>query len=195
MEISSAPYLLDPTQFGLDDIHKNQQRLADIKRKYPVKTLGDYRGQQLDEYLVGPNESYIIAKDDLGKGSQIVYLAHLNIERLKPLADQSATQVEVWRTAGSFIRPQITKHVFFEILLKRYKFVVSDRAQTEKGRDFWFSRLSEADDLGYKIGIILDDSVAWKGDEGFGSWLRLASSEAWGKENVHFDTRLVIARL
>jgi hypothetical protein len=194
MEISSAPYLIDPTQFGLDDLHKNQKRLADIKKKYPSDDLGDYRGQNLAEYKVGPNESYIIAEDNLGKGQQVVYLAHLKIERLKSLSDQSVTQVEVWRSAGSFVRPQITKHVFFDILLKRYKYVVSDKSQTERGRDFWFARLSEADDLGHKVGIILDDNVTWKGDEAFGPWMRLAATEAWGKENVHYDTRLVIAK-
>lgn len=193
MEISSAPYLIDPTQFGLDDLAKNQKRLEDIQKKYRIKVLKSYHDQPLQEYVVGPRESYIIGEIDQGDGPQIGYLAHLKIEHLKSLQGESVTQVEVWRKRGMSIPAGITRHVFFNVLLKRYKYVVSDRAQTERGRDFWFDRLAEADQLGFRIGIILDDDVTWKEDQAFGTWLRLVATEAWGKENIHYDTRLVIA--
>lgn len=194
MEISSAPYLIDPTQFGLNDLEKNQARLADIKRKYKTHSLPTWHGAELVEYKVGPDEAYIISEVDQGDGPEIAYLVHLKMERLKALDSQSVTQVEVWRRKGAAIPAGLTKHVFFDILLKRFKFIVSDRSQTEKGRDFWLDRLGEADRAGHRVGVIIDDEVTWKDDVLFGPWIRTMEKSAWGTDNIHYDTRMVIER-
>lgn len=196
MEVSSAPYLLDPTQFGLGDIKKNQKKLAELKQKFKAKELPVWQGAQLTEYLVGPDESFIVLEAERGEGPEIAYLVHLKLERLKALPSQSVTQVEVWNNpARSSTTPfGVTKHVFFDILLKRHKYIVSDQSQTPSGRDFWFRRLDEADAKGCRVGVMLDDEVTWKGSETFGMWMRVTETSAWGTDNIHHDTRLVIER-
>ena len=194
MEISSAPYLIDPTQFGLNDLEKNQARLADIKRKYKAHPLPTWHGAELIEYTVGPDEAYIISEVDQGDGPEIAYLVHLKMERLKALESRSVTQVEVWRNPAGGSPTGLTKHVFFDILLKRFKFIVSDRSQTERGKEFWLLRLKEAESLGHRVGVIIDDEVTWKGDVLFGPWIRTMEKSVWGTDNIHYATRMVIER-
>jgi hypothetical protein len=191
MEITSAPYLLDPTHFNLKDPESNKRRLQDFYDKYPNKKIGLHRELPLIEFTVSEKESYIVL---VHPTSAILYLVHLKAEKLPQLTSSSVTQVEVWRRLGAPQARGLAKFVVFSILLHRYKYIVSDKSQTERGRDFWIDLLGDAASLGHKVGVTLDDDpVEWKGDTAYEQWMRLVETEAWGTENKHFYTRFVIA--
>lgn len=92
MGISSAPYLIDPVQFGLNKVETNKKRLRDLK-EFPSKKVGVYKGKDLIEYTKSSTESFIIMEHD----EQIIYLVHLIVAKLNQFEQTSVTQVEVWR--------------------------------------------------------------------------------------------------
>lgn len=66
----------------------------------------------------------------------------------------TVTQVALWkRLGGTYIR-NITSKVFYDILLKKWKTIVSDSQQTKDGYKFWVQRLRESYEDGYIIGIV-----------------------------------------
>ncbi len=194
--VTSAPYLIDPTQFGLNDPKKNRERLEKIKSQARrAIVLPSYQGADLTEYVIGPDESFILSESAEDYGDGIAYLVHLQMTHLKGLDSRSVTQVEVWRKIGGGLPRGLASHVFFSILLKRFQYIVSDQSQTDRGMEFWLDQLATAHGLGHRVGVMVDDEVSWKGrDQTFNIWIRLMKDKAWGRDNIHYDTRLVIGR-
>jgi len=192
MEVSSAPYLLDPVHFGLKDFESNKRKLQDLYAKFEHEQLDTYNGLPLIEFKVSQKESYIVLESPT-KG--IVYFVHLKAEQLLQLHSNSVTQVEVWRRPATPAVRGLAKFVVFKYLLHRYNFIVSDASQTEEGKRFWLDLLGDAIEAGHKVGVAFDTNpVDWHDDSTFEMWLRVIESEAWGTEiNKHFYYRFVIA--
>jgi len=192
MEISSAPYLIDPVDFGLKDLDKNKEKLK-IIRGYKQKPSQEYQDQIIEEYAKSPTETFFIATYDHGDGELIGYLAHVKKEKLKALPVDSCYQAAVWRVRGSAMPAGITRYVFLNILMKRYDYVISDQSQSKDGKDFWLDRLGEASRAGHRVGVMVDDIIDWK-DESltYNMWIRIIENTAWGQEDIHFDTRMII---
>lgn len=189
MEISSAPYLIDPTEFGLSDLQKNQKRLQDIKQ-FSSSVFGTYRGKELVEYTKNARESFIIMEHE----GAIIYLVHLKKETLKQFPVGNVTQAEVWRASGQtrFVTG-LAPYVFQE-LLRRTGLIVSDTAQTSSGKRFWADRLDEFHYKGYAVGVFDTDKAGVDWATEFGPWFRVKESKAWGREYSHEFYRFVIAK-
>jgi hypothetical protein len=188
MEISSAPYLLDPIDFGLGNQATNKAKLQRFKKQYQSKVVGHYNGLELTEFLVSNKESYIITEQD----EEITYLVHLQSEKLPALSSSSVTQVEVWRLLTSPETRGIAPYVFCKILLKRSRYIVSDSIQTEKGKDFWIAMLATCNKDGYRVGVIVEDDVTWSEHQTFQAWIRVMINTGWGKDDIHEKIRFVI---
>jgi hypothetical protein len=192
MEVTSAPYLVDPVQFGLKDFEDNRRKLQELYKKYPHEQISIYNDLPLVEFKISSKESYIVAISD---EEEIVYLVHLKAEKLLQLHSNSVTQVEVWRRAGNSSVTGLAKFVVFEILLHRYNYIVSDASQSDDGKRFWLDLLGKAVNSGHKVGVMFGTNpVDWQEDSSFKMWLRFIESEAWGHNlQKHFYYRFVIA--
>jgi len=195
MEISSSPYLIDPVDFGLSNDLKNAQRLHEIQQ-WPSRKLKPYKNKALTEYTKEPGNSFIIATYQSARGERIGYLVQIKREKLAALPHDSCYQAEVWRKVGYPLIPMgITRYVFNRILLKRYRYVVSDRSESADGKRFWLERMAEAYEAGHRVGIMIDNEIEWKGEDTlYEVWENRVDEEAWGQTNTHFDTRLIIGR-
>lgn len=191
MEISSAPYLIDPIDFGLGNEAINKKaKLQRFKKQYQYKVVGHYNGLELVEFRVSNKESYIITEQD----EEITYLVHLQSEKLKPLSSESVTQAEVWRLLTSPETRGIAPYIFIHILLKRFKYVVSDSIQTEKGKDFWIAMLATCNKEGYRVGVIVEDDLTWSEHQTFQTWIRIMINTGWGKDDFHEKISFVIGQ-
>lgn len=193
MGISSAPYLIDPVQFGLNKVETNKKRLRDLK-EFPSKKVGVYKGKDLIEYTKSSTESFIIMEHD----EQIIYLVHLIVAKLNQFEQTSVTQVEVWRddSYSNYVRG-LARHVFRKILLTRHKYVVSDQAQSSLGKRFWVQMMSDLSSQGYRVGVFDEDDneTSWapKDQRGFVAWVREREHDSWGiDQNKHYYIRFVI---
>ena len=192
MEISSAPYLIDPIEFGLSDLAKNQSKLAFFKGTYTSKVVGSYNAISLIEYTKSSTESFSVMECE----EEIVYLVHLKVTVLPHFPTPTVTQVEVWRKVGggSSLSRGLPQYVFEHILMKRYKYVVSDQAQSERGRDFWIDVMDQMTRKQHDVGVFdVDEStIDWCPKGGYSFWIRNKEQESWGKEFKHEFIRFVI---
>jgi hypothetical protein len=67
----------------------------------------------------------------------LVHSAHFN-------EVHSVTQTSVWRSLSPANPENIASYVMFKYLVPKYPAVMSDKIQTERGRDFWVSIMSKA---------------------------------------------------
>lgn len=181
-KVTSAPYLIDPTDFGLGDLSRNKERLQEYK-KFPHEKFSEWKDIPLIEYKKSDKESFVI----LEYKGEIIYLVHLKIEHLKQRdLPHNATQAEVWRSKihGNITRG-ITTYVF-DLVLNREKIMVSDTAQTDRGKEFWEDILAWYAGKGYEVGVfdIDDPNVDWAPKD-YHLWLRESIPKYWGKTLNH----------
>jgi hypothetical protein len=193
MEISSAPYLIDPVTFGLKDEEKNHQKLAELKQHRSVE-MPAYGILPLTEYFISKTESYIVAEYE----GLIVYLVHLVTHSVPHFPLPVVTQVAVWRTF-TLDTPLdgLASFIFKKVILPRHKVIVSDDTQTEKGRDFWIKRMYSCHRDGLKVGVFdyHAPDIDWApAGAAFNPWMRIKEPEGWGYDpNTHPYIRFVIA--
>jgi len=110
-----------------------------------------------------------------------------------PGLGQCATQVKVWRRAGIGVR-NLTSIVFYEIMLREFDTMVSDRVQTEDGQRFWIDRLSESRADGRQIGIIDHANIVpYDRSMIFADWLKFVNG--WGRDNLYQEKLFFISNL
>ena len=192
MEVSSAPYPIDPIEFDLSDTKKNQKKLQELKTM-SARVVGNYNGLELVEYQKTPKETFIVAEVD----GEIAYMVHLKTMKFKALPAPSVTQVEVWRTAfhDTLLRG-LPSYVFEKLLLSSNKYIVSDSAQSEAGKRFWMGRMDDAVRKGHHVGVFdVDEAeVVWATNpKDFKDFITIQEHKAWGKVfNKHEYLRFVI---
>lgn len=152
MFIAAMPSLCDSTDFGLTSEEKNKEFLQKLmKRKVEILESDDksvlyYTGSEDGGYyfLVSTKEQLLVYVSQYKKKRVIIDDIH------------TITQVCVWRAIG-FDLPMLTgivRRVIFQYYIPRMHRLMSDRIQTERGRDLWLDLLGIALSRGLHVAII-----------------------------------------
>ena len=166
------------------------RRLIDLPKIARRSMLGHKIGQYNGCHVVDINfngEAYVTLMD----GSEVLYFVeHVPVK--KELLS-FGRQVLVWRNQGAPEAAGFAQHVFFDMLLPRYKALISDVMQTRNGQSFWQYALQHALRKGHhcyfldnRVGQVLhpllsvQDVVKFKYD-------------IWGKTKDHQNTFAVIS--
>lgn len=191
--ITESPQLSDPDTFGLDNESKNKAMLVRLEAD-KVSVLEQGPVYELFETKKGPNRFIVLKNKNRGT---IDYMINHIAVNTKPLG-KTVTQVKLWRNMNSPGAAGITKRMFYDVLLKRFGTIVSDRIQTVRGKEFWIIRLAESTGLGFKVGL-LDETkkiVKWfdPKHEDYQDWIGRMETEGWGLDDHYADMRFVITR-
>jgi len=165
--------------FGLGDAGINfseYQRLADSEYHVIEKTPAFLFAYALDEKL----EFFVLNLRDRA----LVYYVEATPFVVKNLGN-CATQVVLWRRAGSGMQ-SITTRVFYEELLGKFDTVISDKCQTYDGRRFWIDRMAESAQKGFTVGFLNVENIASVYDPTMPIQQWLTANNGWG-EDQKFD--------
>ena len=113
----------------------------------------------------------------------ITYYMKYKIKNI-PIFGRCATQVKLWNSM-SLSTIGLPQKVFFEIMLKNFDAMISDRQHTEDGRRFWIRRLTESVDRGLGVGIIENGkNIEYDPSTSFDTWLT-EEADGWGKSVLY----------
>lgn len=185
-----APQQVLPTDFNLNKELANRKFAKELlkKKKETLEETDDtvlFRtGDNINGYFALYNKH-----DDL-----IEYLIKYKTSTRKAIGT-AVTQVALWRLRGSPFVQGLTKRVFFDVLLARWPAIMSDREQTDDGKEFWENRMAEGTARGLNVGL-LDEArgtITWHtGDKTtIRKWIE--SSGGWGDTHQFQNLRYVIA--
>jgi hypothetical protein len=144
--ILAMPGLCDVTDFGLSNDAYNRKVAHSLLKKNPeiIFDLGD----NVKVYKTGTNKGYIFLynpeKDLIG------YYVRYE-EQQNSLVGRKVTQTKLWRSLGDEKAVGVTYKIVFDYLLKKYQAIMSDRLQTENGKDFWIRLMLYALDRGHEV--------------------------------------------
>ena len=117
----------------------------------------------------------------------VVHAAHFE-------GTHSVTQTSVWRSLSPSVPRGLPAHVVFKYLVPKYPAVMSDRIQTERGRDFWIDLMAQALEKNLSVEIVpLTTRKVFpiKSQEELREWVATKSG-AWGLQ--HEQIRFLIKR-
>lgn len=117
-----APQLVDPTTFGLEDRAKNRALAAKLISK-KQETI-----EHADEYEIirtGDARAGYFALITSTEQPEIHYLVRYASKRFG-FIDDAVSQIALWRRLGSPYVQGLTRIVFYDVLLKRWRTVLSD---------------------------------------------------------------------
>lgn len=181
MEFFESPRLVRIGKPQLEDNEWNRARGKELLEasKETIEETNDYILFRTGDIVAG--KGYIIQLSK--KDGRIHYYVEYENENRK-ITGKTFTQVMLWRNKASAIAQGKTKEVFFDYLIKKNKkAILSDREQTENGRDFWISRMGWAVENGYKVGFVhMNTNIDWFGSkpaETFEEWLE--RTDGWTK--------------
>lgn len=148
MDLLEMPQKIPPTIFDFEDDAKNREFTAERMKKISK--------------IIEDNENYSIV--GTGDGYHGWYLLFNKETKLSDYAVQyefrnwnwingSVTQCVLWRRVGSIFTRDITKRMFFSVLLPKYGAIMSDRQQTDNGHNFWIDRLADAVARNLRVGL------------------------------------------
>ena len=102
-----------------------------------------------------------------------------------------ACQTTLWRDATDTTNQKIAGQVFW-FLCDHYGAICSDALHTPKGRSFWVHKLEEAEQKGYQIGLLNQQTkdIDWKQDVPLQKWL--IEREVWTTDGYHL--RIIIKK-
>lgn len=184
-----VPQLIAPTTFRLDDpLHNRTIRLPFlVGTREVLEETADYK-----LILVG-NRGFgkigLIQKSD----DWLAYYVQYELE--DTFVGRSVTQVSLWRDDTSPFVQGITVKMFHEILLERFRIIMSDGQQTPDGRSFWIRRMVDAAGRGLKVGLanIGTGTIDWYDPAtSIQGWVR--NAKAWGADPQLANLRFVIAK-
>lgn len=188
--IIESPQMVEPTDFNLNNETSNREILRDLLKKKREVYIDDV---DYEIFITGDHEKGSVVLWDK-KEELIGYYVKLETKR-HSFIGETVTQVALWRSPmiGSAVGK--TSQIFFNYLLQNWETVMSDGQQTEKGREFWITRMAEADIKGYSVGVahLIDKVMIWKKpDETFAAWIR-KEAKNWGDTNYHRSLRFLIS--
>ena len=148
MRVSAMPSLCDSTDFGLSKEAYNRAQGQTWLKRNPEIVL------QLSTttlYRVGDdaNGFYFLWNP---QERMVGYFMRYKVLH-KTLLAKSVTQTSVWRSLEEADAKGLTFKVIFEILLPKYKILLSDKLQTERGRDLWIDLITQSLTKGFKVGL------------------------------------------
>lgn len=143
--VLSFPQLVSGQDFGLGNPITNKEFLEKLLKDSTYKTV-KFAGQTFHKVNWGNLEIGLFLTD----GEFIVYYVQLKTLALQDLGPV-VVQTIVWRSLTD--APYGITSKVFKYILNKYQIIASDKVQTERGREFWITRLSEAFNSGNRIGL------------------------------------------
>lgn len=133
---------LSPDEFGLKNVEYNY-RVASSILKHPQKTLVETYPRQRNLYRY-QNRFILIDEESV----MVLYYLSWKEEFFKILNTTVTTEVLHWRNRGQTMMgfANLTRHVFFDLLLPLRGAVLSDSLHTPSGEAFWVKIIEESFD-------------------------------------------------
>lgn len=194
-KVTAMPYLCDSTDFGLGKDAANHKFARQLMEKRHKLVLVYELGDGVNVYRSGSMQNgslfmYNPATEIIG-----YYVRYETVK--KKLTGHTVTQTAVWRALQEPKASGLTKRVVFEYLLAHYPAIMSDKMQTERGRDFWIDLMFQALARGYRVALA-DFNMQHLHEIDNAAELRLWYSgddehqPAWGDLNRHMALRFII---
>lgn len=189
--IVESPQLFDGTDFGMGDRTYNREQTSKwLKKK--VEEFGEDKNSVLFRTGDKQNGSYVLYNKDTKLTDYFIRYEYKKVSG----HGLFVTQVLLWRRkSASFNGRSVTDHVFFDILLPKYKRIASDQQQTEAGRDFWIRILSLANGKSHRIGILEKGKEVEYFDESktsYMDWMDEKELTSWGEDESKRMIRFII---
>jgi hypothetical protein len=142
------PRLLSEQDWPIADEEVNRATLAKL---LPNATeLETIEGNKLYREGTAYNGSYFFVKAGL-----IVYYMEYEVHAAHFSGLHSVTQTSVWRKLGAGVPKGLASHVLFKYLVPKYPAVMSDKIQTDRGRDFWVDLMGDALDKKLIVELVI----------------------------------------
>lgn len=186
--IAEVPQIIPPTEFGLDEPNKNRAMRAAFLTGSPEVLIDEPGFQVLLVGYAGSGKIGLIEKKD----GWLAYF--VEYELVDTFVGRSVTQVTLWRDNTSVFVKGITTRMFRDVLLARFKSVMSDGQQTRDGQRFWISCMAESAAAGLKVGLadLGSQSIDWLAPGAdFRAWISAANG--WGQGPEFQAKRFVIS--
>jgi len=191
----AMPYLTDNENAHFAKVLGNEitnRKLAKSLLKKNPQEIFDL-GDGVKVYRVGTNKGYIFMynpKEDL-----IGYYVQLE-EQKRSLLGKKVTQTAVWRSMEDEKADGLTYKVVFDYLLKKYPAIMSDKIQTQDGKNFWIRLMFRALNRGNKI-VLADLNLRSVEEIDMRADLRLITTNPpkdnpWGQMLKHKAMRFAI---
>ena len=190
--VESPQLLSGSTDFGMGDKPFNRERAKEwLKKK--VEDIEESDSRLLFRTGDGVTGYYVLYNKETKLVDYFIKYEHTKISGRGPFV----TQVLLWRrmTATFVGASSITKKVFFEILLPKYKRIASDQQQTEEGRDFWIRNMALASNAGHRIGILeKGKEIVYfdKSNSSYDDWIEELELDSWGEHQKYRLVRFII---
>lgn len=194
--MQAMPSLCDSTDFGLSNKYFNRKTGLNYLRHNPnlVKVLS--------------TNTNLYQVEDKGNGfyftwntekQLITYFMHYKMLNKKLINTPSITQTALWRMHLDGATKGLTYEMIFKVLLHKYPAILSDKLQTDDGRDFWIGLMDYALVKSYKVGLVdFNNSkvLPISSNAALRLWLTDASATcAWSYNSLkHQGLRFVIYR-
>lgn len=117
-------------------------------RKDRITPVSSYRGADVYHLGTGEKQSWILLVEE-GKVTYFVLY-----KKIRHNGNHFGRQVLVMRRSPSGASGGFAQHVFFKVLLPRYKALIGDTQQTIHGQNFWINAIATAFALGYYVYIL-----------------------------------------
>lgn len=136
--LNESPKRIDTMKFSIDDIHNNSYEAIRVEEN--DKLVGKYNFINIQYRHYYSNENGIIFEHLLDIDRPIIYLAH-SYEKTTLSNKNGIVNLSIWKS--KHIRSLAVYWAFDEIL-KKYDFIISDKAHTPRGETYWKTLTKEA---------------------------------------------------
>jgi hypothetical protein len=188
--ITESPQMVGDTNFNLDDDAANAKLAKSLLKKIQEIIIDDSEYQLIRTGTDTNGNIALITKDQLPK---INYLVRYETKNYSSIGS-TVTQVLLWRRLSGAGVIGITAKVFFDYLLKKWPAIMSDGQQTARGKEFWITRMQDATNRGFKVGLAnlnLKDIIWYNPKESLEDWLK--ANNGWGSNQSDIARRYLIS--
>lgn len=188
VDIATAmPGIVHPTEFDFSNLAKNAAKYTELmqkRNKLRIRSIGSY----LTMYM---SDRHIFVVDD--REDSVLKLAlYIRFDYLRVNGVDCVTQLEIWRLMIEELK-NITKFIFFDVLLPKADAIASDNQHTDLGKLFWMARCSEAFSSGYNVYLADQNLKSFKKLESYVE-VNEESDFIWGHTTKHVGRRLIITK-
>lgn len=148
MKIIAMPSLCDVEDFGLSNIEFNQAKAQKLLRSNPVLQGEPATGLKLYRKGSHTDGTFFVVDES----ETIIYYRVYTEIRSQPLGP-SVTQTSVWRALTGGLPSGFVGGMMLGPLLEEYGILLSDRIQTERGKELWVTTMSIALRSGHEVGL------------------------------------------
>ncbi len=191
--LNESPFVGQDTEFSLNTKKGNLEMAQEFLAKTPSEIYEDTDERIFARYGK-PDKGNILF---INKNKKLI-LYFVEYKTLSIKGVKSAlTQTKVWRSEDLPIHGTARK-VFFDILFKINKAIISDSDQTKNGQSFWKKQMASGHEDGYWVGLYDEDewTIDWcSPSEDFLNWKERAYEEGWSSSDTDkAKYRFIIAK-